>query len=76
MYNLGPVADNMVTCSLHTGLKEIAMNAGAEINLNTAVTSVDPVAGTISFEDGTSVQGDVVIGKANSLLKEVCRIVS
>lgn len=47
---------------LHEGLRDLALSLGVGIHLRNAVTSVDPEAGSITLEDGTTVTGDVVIG--------------
>jgi 2-polyprenyl-6-methoxyphenol hydroxylase-like FAD-dependent oxidoreductase len=52
---------------LHTALKEIALGEAGEgraarLHVSNRVVAVDPATGTISFDDGTEVQGDLVVG--------------
>jgi len=53
--------------NLHSALKNLATgpdgpNKPAELKTGCKVTSVDAEAGTITFEDGTTATGDLVIG--------------
>lgn len=52
---------------LHTALKDIATKSDgkgrpAELAVASSVRSVDPEKGTVTLEDGTVIQGDLVIG--------------
>ena len=52
---------------LHTALKEMAIGeAGkgraAKLHVSSHVKAVDPDTATVSFDDGTEVQGDLVVG--------------
>lgn len=65
---------------LHTGLLELVHKPetpyaiAPKINLGTAVSDADPVAGTITLADGSSLQKDVIIiadGAHSKLIKRV-----
>ena len=52
---------------LHTALKEMAIGETgkgrpAKLHVSTRVKAVDPETATVSFDDGTEVQGDLVVG--------------
>ncbi|KAI5361637.1 Putative FAD-binding domain, FAD/NAD(P)-binding domain superfamily [Septoria linicola] len=47
---------------LHSALKDRAIADGAKLTLSSRVTSVDAEAATVTFEDGQSVQGDLIVG--------------
>ncbi|KAM3422125.1 hypothetical protein BST61_g2496 [Cercospora zeina] len=47
---------------LHTILKERAVKDGARLTLSSRVASVDPKTATLTFEDGKTIRGDLVIG--------------
>ncbi|KAI0162368.1 FAD/NAD(P)-binding domain-containing protein [Xylariaceae sp. FL1272] len=46
---------------LHNCLRQAAEKT-AKLHLKSKVASVDPIAGTVHFEDGSSVQGDLIVG--------------
>ncbi|GIZ38263.1 hypothetical protein CKM354_000168400 [Cercospora kikuchii] len=47
---------------LHTTLKDRAIKDGARLTLSSRVASVDPKTATITFEDGKTTRGDLVVG--------------
>lgn len=47
---------------LHTTLKDRAIKDGARLKLSSRVASVDPKTATITFEDGKTIRGDLVVG--------------
>jgi 2-polyprenyl-6-methoxyphenol hydroxylase-like FAD-dependent oxidoreductase len=47
---------------LHDALKEVATSAGAILHLSKSATRIDPHQGIVEFDDGTTANGDVIIG--------------
>ena len=47
---------------LHVALKEAALTAGATLRLATSIVGVDPQGGSVTTDDGSVIDADVVVG--------------
>lgn len=47
---------------LHNKLKDVAIASGASLHLSKAAVGIDKSAGKVTFDDGSFVLGDVIIG--------------
>ena len=56
---------------LHDALREAALTAGVTLNLGKSAACIDPEKATVAFSDGTTVQGNVIIGADG--VHSICR---